>query len=96
VIGIVAAGYGDGYSRFLPSGTPLLVNGRRVPLAGSVSMDMAAVDLGPQAEDKIGDSVLLWGDGLPVEEIARAAGTIPYQLVTGVMHREPALAGGNP
>jgi len=89
IIGIAAAGYADGYTRFLPSGTPVLVNGRRVPLAGRVSMDMIAVDLGPGATDKFGDPVLLWGDGLPVEEIANCAGTIPYQLVCGVTHREP-------
>lgn len=94
VLGIVAAGYGDGYTRFLPSGTPLLVNGRRVPLAGIVSMDLAAVDLGPGASDRVGDRVILWGDGLPVEEVARAAGTIPYQLVTGVLHREPPRIDG--
>lgn len=88
-IGIVAAGYADGYSRFLPSGTPVLVNDRRVPLAGRVSMDMIAVDLGPDAREKFGDPVMLWGDELPVEEIASHAGTIPYQLVCGVAHREP-------
>ncbi len=88
VIGIVAAGYGDGYSRFLPSGTPVLVNDRRVPLAGRVSMDMIAVDLGLDTADKFGDPVLLWGDGLPVEEIANHASTIPYQLVCGVLNRE--------
>ena len=89
-IGIVAAGYGDGYLRYLPSGTPLLINGRRVPLAGLVSMDMAAVDLGPDASDRIGDFAILWGEDLLVEEIAAHAGTIPYQLVTGVTHREPS------
>ncbi len=90
VIGIVAAGYADGYSRFLPSGTPVVVNDRRVPLAGRVSMDMIAVDLGPGAPDKFGDPVLLWGEGLPVEEVANHAGTIPYQLVCGVLNREPS------
>ncbi len=88
IIGIVAAGYGDGYSRYLPSGTPMLVNDRRAPLAGRVSMDMIAVSLGPDAQDAVGDPVLLWGDELPVEEIASHAGTIPYQLVCGVLHRE--------
>ena len=91
VIGIASAGYGDGYSRFLPSGTPVLVNDRRAPLAGRVSMDMIAVDLGPDARDKFGDSVLLWGDGLPVEEIAGHADTIPYQLVCNVTNREPSV-----
>lgn len=89
-IGIVAVGYGDGYLRYLPSGTPMLINGRRVPLAGVVSMDMAAVDLGPGAADRIGDFAILWGEDLAVEEIALHAGTIPYQLVAGVMHREPS------
>jgi alanine racemase len=84
VIGIVSAGYGDGYTRFLPSGTPVLVNGRRATIAGRVSMDMTAVDLGPDAAERVGDSVTLWGDGLPVEEVAASAGTIPYTLVCGV------------
>lgn len=89
-IGIVSAGYGDGYPRFLPSGTPVLVNGRRVPLAGIVSMDMLAVDLGPGSADAPGDPVILWGDGLPAEEVAAHAGTIAYQLICGVTHREAA------
>ena len=90
-LGVVAGGYGDGYSRFIPSGTPILVKGRRVLVVGRISMDLTAVDLGPNATDKVGDPVIFWGDDLPVEEIARAAGTIPYQLVTGVTHREPAV-----
>lgn len=90
-LGIVAAGYGDGYSRFIPSGTPVLVNGRRVEVIGRVSMDLTAVDLGPGSGDRIGDPVILWGDGLPVEEIATCAGTIPYQLVAGITHREAAV-----
>ena len=89
-IGIVSAGYGDGYSRFLPSGTPVLVNGRRVPLVGRMSMDMITIELGADASDAIGDRVILWGDDLPVEEIAEHAGTIPYQLVTGILNREPS------
>jgi alanine racemase len=90
VLGLVSAGYGDGYSRYCPSGTPVLVNGRRVALAGRVSMDTCAVDLGPDASERPGDPVVLWGDGLPVEEIAREANTIPYQLLSGVTHREAA------
>lgn len=88
VIGLVSAGYGDGYSRSCPTGTPVLLNGRRVPLVGRVSMDSCAVDLGPDAADKVGDGVVLWGDGLPVEKIAQHAGNIPYELVCGVTHRE--------
>lgn len=90
-LGLVSAGYGDGYLRFLPSGTPVLVNGRRVPLAGVISMDIAAVDLGSDATDRVGDRVLLWGTELPVEEVARCAGTIPYQLVCAVTNREDSL-----
>jgi alanine racemase len=89
MIGIVSAGYGDGYSRFLPSGTPVLVSGRRVAVAGTISMDMFAVDLGPDAADRVGAPVLLWGRDLAVEEVAAAAGTIAYQLVGGITYREP-------
>lgn len=92
ILGIVAAGYGDGYSRFLPSGTPLLVNGRRVPLAGVISMDLCAVDLGPNARDRVGDRVVLWGDSLPVEEVAQCADTTAYPLLCGVRDREGRLS----
>lgn len=90
-LGVIAGGYGDGYSRFIASGSPVLVNGRRVPVAGRISMDLTAVDLGPDATDSVGDPVVFWGDGLPVEEIAECAGTIPYQLICGVTHREPPI-----
>ncbi len=69
-IGIISAGYGDGYTRHFRSGTPVLINSRRVPLIGNVSMDMIAVDLGNDARDQVGDLAILWGDGLPVEEVA--------------------------
>ncbi len=88
ILGIISAGYGDGYTRHFRTGTPVLINGRRVPLIGNVSMDMIAVDLGPDANDAVGDIATLWGDGLPVEEVAPWADAIPYELVCGVMHRE--------
>jgi alanine racemase len=91
MLGIVAAGYADGYSRFLPSGTPVLLNGRRVPLAGVISMDMCAIDLGPRARDKIGDTVTLWGDGLPVEEVAAFANASAYTFICGVVDRAGRL-----
>jgi len=87
-LGIISAGYGDGYSRHFRSGAPVLINGRRAPLIGNVSMDMIAVDLGQNATDKVGDVATLWGDGLPVEEVAPWANAIPYELVCGVMNRE--------
>jgi len=86
-LGIAAIGYGDGYPRHAATGTPLLVKGQRVPLVGRVAMDMTAVDLSHIAHPVVGDPVIAWGSGLPVEEIARAAGTIPLELLCGVTQR---------
>ncbi len=86
-LGVVAMGYGDGYPRMAPNGTPVLINGRLVPTAGRVSMDMMTVDLGPDAVDKVGDEVTLWGEGLPVEQVANYVGTIPYELITKLTPR---------
>jgi alanine racemase len=90
-LGVVAVGYGDGYTRYIPCGTPVIVNGRPVPVAGVISMDLTVVDLGPGAADRAGDTVILWGHELPVETVAEYAGTVPYQLVTGVTHREQPI-----
>jgi alanine racemase len=87
VIGVVAAGYGDGYPRHLQSGTPLLVNGHRAALIGTVSMDMINVDLTDVPVANVGDRVILWGGHLPVEEIAARADTIPYELMCGLSQR---------
>ncbi len=92
-MGIVAIGYGDGYPRYAKVGTPVLVNGKRVPLIGRVSMDMVTVDLASQPEAEAGDPVTLWGDGLPVEEIAACADTIPYTLVCGITQRVQIVDG---
>ena len=89
VIAIVAAGYGDGVHRSLANGATVLVNGARVPLAGRVSMDMLAVDVSALAGVRVGTPVVLWGEGLPVEETARHAGTIPYELLCSVSPRVP-------
>lgn len=86
-VGVVAAGYGDGYPRHAPNGTPVLVNGRRVPLVGRVSMDMLTVDLRSQPEAQVGDPVILWGEGLPAEQVAGPAGTIAYELFCCVTRR---------
>lgn len=86
-LGIAAIGYGDGYPRHAPSGTPVLVKGQRVPLVGRVAMDMIALDLRNLPGAKVGDRVVAWGPELPVEEIARAAGTIPLELLCGVTQR---------
>lgn len=84
LIGVVAIGYADGYPRHAPSGTPVLVNGTRVPLVGRVSMDMITVDLRNQPNARIGDPVILWGKNLPVEEVSSLAGTIGYELLCHV------------
>lgn len=86
-IGIIAAGYGDGYPRQVAYGTPVLVNNKRVPLIGKVSMGMLTVDLREQPHAKVGDVVTLWGKGLAVEEIANCANTIPYALLSNVQKR---------
>jgi alanine racemase len=92
IIGIVAMGYADGYPRHAPSGTPVLINGWRVPLIGRVSMDMITVDLTTLPSAKIGDAVIFWGKGLAVEEIAKCAGTISYELLTHINKRVPRVS----
>lgn len=86
-LAIAAIGYGDGYPRRLGSGAPVLVRGRRAPLAGRISMDMIAVDVTLIPAVRVGDEITLWGADLPVEELARSAGTIPYELLCGVTQR---------
>lgn len=86
-IGVVACGYADGYPRHAPTGTPVLVNGIRTRLIGSVSMDMFTVDLTPIADARVGSPVTLWGDGLPIDDVAQAAGTIGYELMCALAPR---------
>jgi alanine racemase len=86
-IGVIAVGYGDGYPRHAKNGTPVLLNGRRVPIVGRVSMDMITVDLGADSLDKVSDVATLWGDELSVAEIASYADTIPYELLCNITRR---------
>ncbi|WP_211245019.1 alanine racemase [Thalassotalea mangrovi] len=86
-IGVVAIGYGDGYPRHARIGTPVLVNGVRVPLVGRVSMDMITVDLGPESNAQVGDYVELWGQNLAIEDVAADAETIPYELLCNITAR---------
>jgi len=86
-IGVVAAGYGDGFPRHAKTGTPIIVNDVRCSLIGRASMDMLTVDLRNQPNAKIGDRVVLWGESLPIEEIALYADTIPYELMCGIHKR---------
>jgi alanine racemase len=86
-IGVVAYGYADGYPRHGGTGTPVLVNGTRTQVSGNCSMDMMTVDLRPIPDARFGDRVTLWGDGLPIEEVAQASDTIPYELLCRVRLR---------
>jgi alanine racemase len=88
-IGVVACGYADGYPRHAPSGTPVLVNGKRTRTVGRVSMDMITVDITDIPEAYIGTPVTLWGEGLSADEVAAAAGTVSYELLCALAPRVP-------
>ncbi|MDD5181388.1 MAG: alanine racemase [Gallionellaceae bacterium] len=90
-VGVVACGYADGYPRHAPSGTPVLVEGRRTGILGRVSMDMLSVDLSTLSTAEVGSRVTLWGEGMPVEEVAQAAGTISYELLCALTARVPVV-----
>jgi alanine racemase len=90
-IGVVACGYADGYPRHAPSGTPVLVNGRRTRIVGRVSMDMITVDLSGLPQASIGAPVTLWGEGLSADEVAAAAGTLSYELLCALAPRVPVV-----
>ena len=89
-IGIAAIGYGDGYPRHARNGTPVLVNGRLASIVGHVSMDMITLDLTGHEDARVGDSVTLWGEGLPIEQVAAWADSISYELICGVTARVTA------
>ncbi len=86
-VGIVACGYADGYPRHAPGGTPMLVDGQKTRLLGRVSMDMLCVDLSALPDAGAGSIVTLWGEGMPIEEVATAAGTISYELMCALTAR---------
>jgi len=88
-IGVVACGYADGYPRHAPTGTPILVGGARTRTVGRVSMDMIMVDLAPVPSAGVGAPVVLWGEGIPVDEVAMAAGTVGYELLCALARRVP-------
>jgi alanine racemase len=86
-IGIVACGYADGYPRHAPTGTPIVVDGVRTRTLGRVSMDMIAADLTPVPQAHVGSTVTLWGEGLPIDDVAAAAGTVGYELMCALAQR---------
>jgi alanine racemase len=90
-IGVVACGYADGYPRHAPNGTPVLVCGKKVRMAGRPSMDMLTVDLTDVPEARIGSPVVLWGEGLPVDDVASAAATVGYELLCALAPRVPVV-----
>ncbi|POZ62477.1 alanine racemase [Chromobacterium alticapitis] len=91
-IGIVACGYADGYPRLAANGTPVAVDGQASGTVARVSMDMLAVDLSHLPQAGIGSRVELWGSQVPIEQVAAAAGTISYELMSAVMPRVPRRA----
>ncbi len=94
-IGVVAIGYGDGYPQCARAGTPVLVNNQLCPIVGKVSMDMLTVDISSQPNAKIGDPVILWGKGLPVEKVAEGNHTSAYELLTRITQRVKVMVSAN-
>jgi alanine racemase len=86
-VGVIAMGYGDGYPRTARDGTPILVNGIRCPLVGRVSMDMITVDVTQCPNPQVNDPVVLWGNGLPIEEVSQYTEQCPYDMLTAVQSR---------
>ncbi len=102
-IGVVACGYADGYPRHAGTDTPVLVDGVRTGTVGRVSMDMITVDLTPVPAACIGSEVTLWGNGprgsgavLAIDDVARAAGTIGYELMCALAQRVPVRSSDGP
>jgi alanine racemase len=93
-VGVVACGYADGYPRHAPTGTPVIVAGRRTRTVGRVSMDMITVDLEGIPEAGVGTPVTLWGEALSCDEVAAAAGTVSYELLCALAARVPQVERG--
>ncbi len=87
IIATVAAGYGDGYPRSAMSGTPVLMQGMRCPIVGRVSMDMLTVDVTRCHGVGVGDTATLWGEKLPLEEVALYTHNVPYDILTAIQQR---------
>jgi alanine racemase len=93
-VAVVACGYADGYPRHAPDGTPVWVagdnglpSGRICPITGQVSMDMITIDVTDMPHAQVGTTVEMWGQYLPVDQVAQAAGTIGYELLCAVAPR---------
>ncbi len=86
-VGVAAVGYGDGYPWCAPNDTPVRVNDQSAAIVGRVSMDMITIDLRGIPNTRVGERVVLWGNGVPIEQVAHACETIPYELICGVTSR---------
>jgi alanine racemase len=84
-------GYGDGYRRALANKGEVLVRGRRVPVMGRICMDMCMIDVSDMPDVQAGDEAIVFGGGLPAEEVAAKIGTINYEVVTTVGKRVPRV-----
>ena len=91
VIATLGIGYADGYPRHCPTGTPVLINNKRCSLVGRVSMDMITVDITDAGKVELGQHAELWGQNLPISEIANKAKTITYELMTRISSRVPRV-----
>jgi len=90
-VGIVACGYADGYPRIARTGTPVMVEGEMTGTLGRVSMDMLAVDITNIRTARVGSPVELWGDNVPVDEVAKGAGTVGYEMLCALAPRVPVF-----
>jgi alanine racemase len=101
-VGVVAVGYGHGYSWLLSNRGQMLVRGRRVSIVGRVTMDLTMVDLTPVPEAGVGDDVVLFGDqdgtSLPLEEVAEGSRTLSYEIMCTIGKRVTRIyvRGGRP
>ncbi len=92
-IAVLPVGYADGYPRALSNRGQVLIGARRVPIIGRVCMDVMMVDVTDLEEVSVGAPAILWGNGdsasLPVDEVAAACNTIPYELLARLGKRVP-------
>lgn len=90
-VAVVPVGYGDGLFRLLSNRQEMLVHGKRVRQIGRVCMDMCMLDVTDVPGTAIGDTVTVFGDGLPLQEKADTLGTITYELVCDIAPRVPRV-----